>query len=453
MTNDMTIGNPTKLIIKFIIPLLIGNIFQQIYSMVDAIIVGRFIGINALGGVGLTGSINFLILGFAMGLTNGFSIPIAQTFGANDYKRMRKYVMNSVYLCIIWTLIITILSVISLKPLLNIMQTPQVNFDYAYNYMIIILLGTFASMGYNMTASILRALGDSKTPLYFLILASIINIVLDLIFIINFNMGVAGAGLATIISQAVSAILCIIFISKKFSILKIEKEDCKYSINFINHLNKIGIPMATQTSVIAIGSILLQSAVNSLGEIAVASYSVCCKIEQLAIQPFCTLGVAAATYTGQNLGAGKIERIKKGMKKTILIGIFTAILCAVLIISFDDFLINMFMAEDMDKTLVIKYSKQYLIWVCAFFIPLMLLIVCRSAIQGLGDGFTPMISGIIELFGRVSVSIFLTAKLKFLAICIACPVAWVGAALLLTPSYFYKIKNISKKLNNYKNIN
>lgn len=446
MTNDMTVGNPTKLIIKFIVPLLIGNIFQQFYSMVDTIIVGRFVGINALGGVGATGSINFLILGFAMGLTSGFAIPIAQSFGANDYKRMRQYVMNSIYLCILWTIGITIFSSILLKPLLKIMQTPEVNFNYAYDYMIAILLGTFANIAYNMTASILRSLGDTKTPLYFLILASVINIVLDLVFIIYFKMGVFGAGLATVISQAISALLCVFYIIKKFTILRMEKGDFKYNQKYANTLTKIGFPMAAQFSVIAVGSILLQSAVNSLGEIAVAAYSVSCKIEQLAIQPFSTLGIAAATYTGQNLGAGKIDRIKEGMKKTMLIGVAACLICGFIIIFFGDYLINMFMNQDENSVLVLNYSKQYLIWICSFFIPLMLLIIYRSALQGLGDGLTPMISGVVELIGRVGVSMALTPKIQFLAICLAPPVAWVGAAIILTTAYSYKIKKLQKNI-------
>ena len=445
MTNDMTVGNPTKLILKFIIPLLIGNIFQQFYSMVDTIIVGRFVGLNALGGVGATGSINFLILGFAMGLTSGFAIPIAQSFGANDYSRMRQYVINSTYLCILWTIIITIFSTALLKPLLKIMQTPEVNFNYAYDYMYIILLGTFANIAYNMTSGILRSLGDTKTPLYFLILASIINIVLDLIFIIYFNMGVYGAGLATVISQGISALLCIFYMGKKFTILKMEKDDFKYCQKSINILNKIGIPMASQFSVIAVGSILLQSAVNSLGEIAVAAYSAACKIEQLAIQPFSTLGIAAATYTGQNLGAGKIDRIKEGMKKTMLIGLISCLVCGFLIISFADPLINMFMPSGENNILVLNYSKQYLIWICSFFIPLMLLIIYRSALQGLGDGLTPMISGIIELIGRVGVAMALTPKIQFLAICLAPPAAWVGAAIILTGTYIHKIKKLEQR--------
>ncbi len=446
MTNDMTVGNPTKLVIKFIIPLLIGNIFQQFYSMVDTIIVGKYVGTNALAGVGSTGAINFFILGFAMGLTSGFAVPIAQGFGANDYDKVRHFVAMSTYLTIIIGIIITILSTISLEPLLTITKTPSDIYEYAYDYMIIILAGILTNMAYNITASILRALGDSKTPLYFLIIASFLNIVLDFLFILTFNMGVAGAAWATIISQGISALLCVIYMNKKFEILKMKKEDFKYKQSSANILLRIGFPMAFQYSVIAIGSILLQSAVNSLGTIYVASYTVCCRIEQLAIQPFSTLGIAGTTYTGQNLGAGRLDRIKEGMKKMTIIGIVLAIICSGIIYVFNIPLINLFISEGDDKILVIKYVRQYLVWVCAFFIPLMLLILYRSSIQGMGDTVFPMIASVVELVGRVAVAAGLVAFIGYLSICIACPVAWTGGALIVVPAYFMKIKKLEKNI-------
>lgn len=446
MTNDMTVGNPTRLVIKFIIPLLIGNIFQQLYSMVDTIIVGKYVGTHALAGVGSTGAINFFILGFAMGITSGFAVPIAQGFGANDYSRVRHFVAMSTYLTIIVGTIITIISVIALGPLLTITRTPDDIYQYAYDYMIIILAGLLTNMAYNMTASILRALGDSKTPLYFLVIASFLNIVLDLLFILTFNMGVAGAAWATIISQGVSALLCVIYMNKKFEVLRMKKEDFKYKQKSANILLSIGVPMAFQYSVIAIGSILLQSAVNSLGTIYVASYTVCCRIEQLAIQPFSTLGIAATTYTGQNLGAGKIDRIKEGMKKMTIIGIILSIVCAGIIYVFNVPLINLFISEGDDKILVIKYVREYLIWACAFFIPLMLLILYRSSIQGMGDAVVPMIASIVELVGRVIVATGFVAIIGYLSICLACPVAWTGGALIVVPAYFMKIRKLERNM-------
>ena len=452
MTNDMTVGNPTKLVIKFIIPLLIGNIFQQLYSMVDTIIVGKYVGTEALAGVGSTGAINFFILGFAMGMTSGFAVPIAQGFGANDPKRVRHFVAMSGYLTIAVAIILTLISTLGLAPLLRITKTPKDIFDHAYNYMIIILLGLFTNMAYNMTASILRALGDSKTPLYFLIIASFLNIVLDLVFILSFNMGVAGAALATVISQGTSALLCVFYMYKKFEILKMTREDFYYNQKSANLLLSIGCPMAFQYSVIAIGSILLQSAVNSLGTIAVASYTVCCRIEQLAIQPFSTLGIAGTTYTGQNLGAGRFDRIKEGMKKMTIIGIVLALICSAIIYVFNVPLINMFISEGADKMAVTENVQLYLIWACSFFIPLMLLILYRSSIQGMGDTVFPMVASIVELVGRVVVAVGFVGVLNFLAICLACPAAWAGGALIVVPAYFMKIKNLESKMIGKENV-
>lgn len=448
MTNDMTVGNPTKLVIKFIIPLLIGNIVQQFYSMVDTIIVGKFVGTNALAGVGSTGSINFLILGFIIGLTGGFSIPISQRFGACDYSKLRHYVAISGYLCIIFSIVMTISSIFLLDPLLKIMRTPSDIYVYAKNYMFIMLLGTFTSIAYNMTASILRAIGDSHTPLYFLIIASILNIVLDLIFIINFNMGVSGAAIATILSQGLASLLCGIYMFKKFKILKFEKNECRYDKSSAKYLTSIGLPMGFQFSIVATGSILLQAAVNSLGTVYVASYAVSCKIEQLGIQPFVTLGTAAATFVGQNLGAGKFNRIADGMKKIIIIGFITAIITAIFIIVFQNNLISLFLNEGADRILVEQYSKEYLIWSCASFIPLMLLIVYRGATQAMGDMKTSIISGISELVGRVFVANGLVGIIGYLAICLACPAAWSLAAICGYVGYRKKILSLTKTNNN-----
>ncbi|MGL5641052.1 MAG: MATE family efflux transporter, partial [Paraclostridium sp.] len=260
MTKDMTTGNPVKLILYFSIPLLIGNIFQQFYSMVDTIIVGRFLGVKALAAVGSTGSMIFLIIGFVLGLTSGFSVLVSQRFGANDEEGVKNAVGSAITLSIIMTIIITIISVFTARPLLNIINTPADIIDDAHSYIIVIYFGIFATFFYNMIAGVLRALGDSKTPLYFLIIASILNIVLDLVFIVNLSMGVAGAAYATVISQGVSGILCLIYTSKKFPILKLEKRHFKYEATYFKKHLSIGIPMALQFSITAIGAIILQGA-------------------------------------------------------------------------------------------------------------------------------------------------------------------------------------------------
>ena len=318
MTKDMTTGSPVKLILFFSIPLLIGNIFQQFYSMVDTIIVGRFLGVKALAAVGSTGSMSFLILGFVLGLCSGFSVLISQKFGANDNEGLREAVASSIILSVIMAIIITIISIFTAKPLLHLMNTPNDIINDSYSYIVVIYAGTTAAFFYNMISSILRALGDSKTPLYFLIVSSILNIILDLVFIINFKMGVAGAAYATVIAQGVAGLLCLIYTSKKFSMLKLEKKHfIAGTKHFVNHL-KIGIPMALQFSITALGVIILQAAINAFGSNVVAAHTAASKVEQLVMQPSITFGVTMATYCAQNLGAGNIERIKEGVMGYII---------------------------------------------------------------------------------------------------------------------------------------
>lgn len=444
--NTMTVGNPTTLVLKFIIPLLIGNLFQQLYSMVDSIIVGNFLGTEALAGVGSTGSINFFVIGFSMGLTNGFGVPIAQSFGANNLDRVRHLVATSIILTVLSSIVITIVAVSGLMPILNIMGTPSDIVGYAHSYMSVLLSGMSAIMAYNLMASILRALGDSRTPLYFLVVSSILNIVLDLVFIVNLDMGVAGAGLATVISQGTSAILCMIYISRKFEILKMKKEDFKINPLTMGKLLGVGLPMAFQSSIIATGTMFVQSAVNSLGTVVVASYSIVNKIEQLAIQPFVTLGVGATTYTAQNLGAGNIDRIIEGMKKMTIIGLVLSISAGLILYAVRVPFISLFLAESDDITEVLSYATTYMVWECSFFIPLMLLILYRSSMQGMGDIIMPTLLGIVELTARVTVATLFTNSLGFFAICISCPFAWVGGALLIVPALLVKVKKL-KKLN------
>lgn len=315
MTNDMTKGNPVKLILLFSIPLLIGNIFQQFYNMVDTIIVGRFVGVDALAAVGSTGSMVFLVNGFATGLTSGFAVLVSQKFGAKDEKGLRKAVASAVILTVISVIVVTLVSLIGAKPLLNLMNTPENIMADAHTYIKIIYGGVVATVAYNLIASILRALGDSKTPLYFLIVASILNVILDLVFIINFKMGVAGAAYATIISQGVSAILCLVYTYKKFIILRLKKEDFNVKRKYYHKHLKIGIPMALQFSITAIGIMTVQGALNVFGSIVIASYTAASKALQLVMQPAITFGVTMATYCGQNLGAKEYSRIKEGVKE------------------------------------------------------------------------------------------------------------------------------------------
>ncbi|MBE6023132.1 MAG: MATE family efflux transporter [Cellulosilyticum sp.] len=440
MTKDLTAGNPAKLICMFSIPLLIGNLFQQFYSMVDTAIVGRFVGVNALAAVGATGSMSFLIVDFVIGLTAGFAIPIAQTFGANDKDKMRHYVAMSIYLSIALSIVVTILAVCFAKPLLELMNTPVDIIDDAYTYIVIIFAGLCTTVLYNMVAGVLRSIGDSKTPLYFLILSAILNVILDLVFILKFQMGVAGAAYATVISQGISGVLCLFYAIKRYKILHLTAEDFRYQSGSIYKLLRLGFPMALQYSITAIGIMVLQSAVNSLGSTVVAAYTAASKVEQLALQPFKTLGITMATYTGQNLGAGKMERIKKGVTSGMVICTICCIISGLMIFFLGDALVGLFITPSPEAMAVIETSREYLIAVVPFLIPVGAIFIYRNSLQGLGEGLITLIAGMIELVSRCIVALFFTSTLGYTAIYLATQAAWLSAGVFLVIVYYVKMK-------------
>lgn len=444
MVKDMTSGSPAKLILSFSVPLLIGNIFQQLYSMVDTVVVGRFLGVQALGAVGSTGSLSFLVLGFVMGITSGFSVLVAQSFGACDEKRLRHYVAMSVYLGILLSVALTFLTVKYTRNILILMKTPEDILDDAATYIMIIFAGIIASMFYNLLAGILRALGDSKTPLYFLIISSVLNIVLDLFFVVNVKLGVAGVAYATVISQGISALLCGIYMAKKFPILRFHKDELNFQGRSAAQLMQVGLPMALQFSITAVGTMILQSAINSFGSTVVGAYTAACKAEQLATQPMVTFGTTMATYTGQNLGAGRIDRIREGVKKCVIISTIFSILGSLVVIFLGGFLVSLFITGSQPE--VMAYARQYLDTIAIFFIPLGLIFIYRNTLQGMGDGFMPMMAGVSELVMRAFVAFVLTGQLGYMGICLAGPIAWIGAAIPLMITYYLKMHNIKKKI-------
>lgn len=443
MTKDMTTGSPVKLILTFSIPLLIGNIFQQFYSMADTVIVGRFLGVDALAAVGSTGAMAFLVNGFVLGLTSGFAVLVSQRFGANDEEGVKKAFASSLILSIIMTILVTAISMVSAKPLLELMNTPENIINDSLSYIIIIFAGNIAIIFYNMLSSILRALGDSKTPLYFLIIASILNIILDIVFIVNFHMGVAGAAYATIISQSISAILCAIYIVKRFPILKLKKKHWKIRKSYVEKQLRIGVPMALQFSITAAGAMVLQGALNNFGSKIIASYTAASKVQQLVMQPSITFGMAMATYAGQNLGAGKINRIKEGVKKCSIISIIVSIASTIIVILFGGVFTKMFI--DGNDVEVIYYAKQYLNTVSIFYIPLGLIFVYRNTLQGVGESFVPMMAGVAEMIARTVVAFTLPLLLDFIGIALADPAAWIAACVPLMITYYRKLNTILKE--------
>ena len=445
MIREMTHGKPLTLILSFCLPMLLGNLFQQLYSMVDTIIVGKFIDVDSLAAVGSTGSVNFLIIGFTMGITSGSCILPAQQFGAGNYSEMRKSIANAVYLCAITTVIVTALAVSLCYPLLQLMQTPEDIIDLAYNYIVVIFGGICVTMTYNLMAGILRAMGDSRTPLYFLILASVINIGLDLLFIIVFNTGVAGAGWATVISQGISGILCIIYIKKNYPILQFQQGELSFSGKRILSVARISVPMGLQFSITAIGSILLQSAVNGLGKVCVAAVTASNKMQNMVAAPMETLGITMATYAGQNLGAGKIPRITQGMHRAFAVGTIYAVAAAAAIWMSSGSLCLLFV--DAEETEVISRAVHF-IGINAFFYPVLaLLFITRNMLQGVGFSFLPMLAGASELAARAVVSVGLVPVFGFDAACFASPVAWSAAVVLLIVVYNVKMHGLKKKYN------
>ena len=434
---DMTKGNVFNIILGFAIPLLLGMLFQQFYSMVDTIIVGKYLGVSALASVGSTGSINFMIIGFCMGVCNGFAIPVAQKFGAGNFKKLRKYVFNSGFLAIVFSVVMTLIVCVFCRQILIAMRTPEDIIQGAYSYIYVIFLGIPATYLYNLLSGIIRSLGDSKTPLFFLIISSIINIILDLFLIIYMHMGVAGAAWATVIAQAVSGILCLIYMRKKYSVLKFESDELKIDGYCIRRLCYMGVPMGLQYSITAIGSVILQAAVNDLGSIIVAAVTAAGKISMFLCCPFDALGSTMATYTGQNIGAGKLERISEGIKKSMIIGSVYSIVALMISVFFGKSLALLFVNEN-EIEILAKVSENLII-VAAFYIPLCIVNVVRFTIQGMGYSTFAILAGVCEMIARALCGFILVPIFGYVAVCLASPVAWIFADAFLIPAYKYVI--------------
>ena len=438
----MTRGNPTKLITKFIVPLVIGNIFQQFYSMADTIIVGRFVGVKALAAVGATGTIMFLLLGFLQGLTTGFTVLTSQRFGAQDTEGVKKSVGNAVILSIFVTIIGTIVSMGFMDGLLHLMNTPKDIYGDAKTYIMIICMGFCFNILYNMSSSILRAVGNSKAPLYFLVIAALINIALDLLFIIQFKMGVAGAAWATIISQGISGILCIVYIWKQVPLLHVKREHFKLDEAVVKNQLSIGIPMALQFSITAVGTIMVQSVLNMLGSTAVAAYTAACKIEQFVTQPFMAMGMTMATYCGQNRGINDIKRIRQGVKISNIMSAIYSVIVAILVIQFVEPLVHLFVTGDITE--IVGFARTYIVICGTCFIPLGMIYIFRNAMQGSGYAFIPMTGGIVELVCRAIIAVVAARMHSFAAVCLGNASAWLITGIYLMIGYFFVIKRMQK---------
>lgn len=454
MIKDLTKGEPLKLIIIFSIPLLIGNIFQQLYNIADLVIVGRLLGVEAFASVGAVAPLFFLIMFIIVGLTNGFAVVTGQKFGAKDTAAVKKSVVISTVLSLFVTLFFTLICSIIMHPVLRLLNVPENIYKDAYWYIEIIVLGLITATFYNLLASIIRALGDSKTPLYFLIIASVANIILALCFIELFNMGVAGSAVAVVLSQGASVLLCLFYVKKKFPILHLKKQDwlIKFDKEFYNsaleHL-KIGIPMAAQFSIIGIGVIVIQSVCNTFGSDVIAAITAALRIEQIATLPMVSFGVALASFVAQNFGAKKFRRIRTGVIHTSILSIVLSILMAIVMRFWGADIIKEFIGSATPK--IIDIAHQYLMISTFFYIFLSQIFIYRNALQGMGEAIFPLMASIAELLMRAFAAIYLAIKFGYIGIFYSGPIAWISACIVLSFGYFRSIKPIVYKIKEQNN--
>ena len=441
-TNDMTVGNPVSLIIRFMIPMCLGNIFQQFYNIADSIVAGQFLGVDALAAIGSTGSLMFFVTGWLNGLSSGFAILVSQWFGAKQYDKMRHYVAMSIYLAAAFAIVMTIGFEALNEPILRLMNSPEDLMGSVKGYMGIIYAGLIVTAAYNSLAAFLRALGDSKSPLYFLIISAVINVFLDILFIVKIGMGVEGCAYATVIAQAISAVCCLIYIIKKFPILHLKKENFEVSFTSFRYLLALGIPMGLQFSITAIGTIIVQGAVNIYGSVYMAGFSAAGKIQNIIATVFVAFGATMATYVGQNRGAGKMDRVKAGMKYTQIMVLIWSVITMIIMFFFGKYMTWLFI--DKSQTDVINVSVTYfhtVFWAYPF---LGSIFLYRNGLQGLGYGLVPMLGGVFELAARSAIVMFIAGKTSFAGVCLADPAAWIAALIPLIPYYIYVMKKWSR---------
>lgn len=440
---NMTVGSPAKLLLAFMMPLIFGNLFQQVYNMVDTIVVGRYLGQHALAGVGSTGAVNFLVLGFSMGLCSGFAIPVAQKFGEKDYQSLRRYVGNMIWLGVGFALILTVSTTLLCRRILVWMRNPAETIDYAYNYIFWIFLGIPATMLYNLLSGLIRSLGDSRTPLLFLIFSSVLNVGLDLLFIVTFRMGVMGASVATVAAQLISGLLCLILIIRKYPILKLSAADLLPRRAYLQKLLSMGIPMGLQFSITAIGGTVLQTAVNELGTASMAAMTAGNKISLLFDCPLSAIGTAMATFAGQNLGAHRLDRVHKGFRVCMLIGGIYCIAIFALIACGGSPLSGIFLENPSEE--IISMCEKFLLYNSSLYFLLLMVFLLRMTLQGLGYSFIVVLAGVLEMVARGGIALGLVPQLGFDAVCLANPAAWLFADVFLLPTYLIGVHRLEKQ--------
>lgn len=439
---DLTVGDPARLIFYFTLPLLAGNVFQQLFGFVDTLIVGRFLGVDALAAVGCTGPLMFLMLGFIGGMTSGFSICTGQNFGAKNFDGVRKSAAVCIALSFAASIVLTIFGVTFCRDLLIAMDTPPEILDGAFDFIVIIYGGTAMFIFLQMLTNLIRALGDSKMPTVIQATTLVINILLEPIAIIGLGLGIPGAAGATIVALIIGNFLCIVYIKRRVPYLHVKREDFSFDREFWLEHMRIGLPMGFQSSIIAIGAVVLQIALNGLGSVAVASFAAAHRVDGIAIMPMMSFGVAMAAYTAQNFGAKQFGRIVDGVKKCVMMSCTFSILAAVFNIYFGAEIIGLFVGADAVQ--VIEYGQLFLIITGLSYWALALLFIFRFTLQGLGQSFVPTIAGIVELVMRIAAALFLVKWLGFLGACLAAPMAWIGGLLPLLIAFFFTARKLLK---------
>ncbi len=444
MTTDLTKGNPFRLLFIFTIPYLLGNLFQQFYNIADTVIVGRTLGTVPLAAVGATGCLSWFALGFVLGICSGFSVVTARFFGSGDVQGIKKSFAMSIILSMIIAFSMMIICTVFLRPILVLLNTPADIVNLSHRYMFIIFLGMPFATIYNVLAGNIRALGNSRAPLVFLIISAVINISCDFIFILKFNMNVEGAAYATVLAQFVSSLLCLIYIVKKVPELHLTKEDFTYSASMVKNLLKIGFPMGFLNMILSIGNITLQWATNRLNTTAVATYTAACKVEQIGNQPIQAFGASLSVYVAQNYGAGNIKRIRQGVKSCFVMCFIIVAICTVIMLLFSKNLMALIVGIDADPQ-IISDGSIFMIINIGLMVLLTPVVLLKATLQPLGRAFIPTFSGFAEAVCRAGVSFILAAQFGFMGLCYANPIAWIGALLFLIPEYCIFMKKLSKR--------
>lgn len=434
MTKNLTVGPPLRLIVLFTVPLLIGNLFQQLYAVTDAMVVGRMLGVDALAAVGASGSLQFLLVGFAMGASAGVAIPVARAFGAGDLPAMRRAVTAGIVISVGVAIAIVVVGTLGSSTLLSWMGTPPELMDQARTFLVVLFSGGFATVAFNFLSAIIRALGDSRTPLLFLVVACVLNAALVVAFIGLFHFGVGGAAAATVVAQAISVVLCLILIARKMPVLRISREDWRIGAKELREAGSLGVTMGFQMSVIAVGAAILQFGINQLGTDAVAAFTAAMRVDQVAVTPLASVGVAISTYVAQNRGARQWWRIRVGVFRTAVLAVLLAVVLGAGISWFGTDLTRLFLGDGEDR--IVEMAHQYLVINGSLYWILAMLFLVRAAVQGLGATVVPTIAGFMELAARSTVGLVLIERIGFLGACLAAPLAWVGALIPVLIAWF-----------------